>query len=59
MKYIGQKDAVVSPYWAHAFQGWVMSILPESVVTGQIMGMHLAIRKKGFKKDAAAAAKKD
>mmetsp|Transcript_10253 Transcript_10253/g.14323 ORF Transcript_10253/g.14323 Transcript_10253/m.14323 type:complete len:321 (-) Transcript_10253:264-1226(-) len=59
MKHIGYNDAVVSPYWFHAFQGWVMDCLPESILTSQIMGMHLAIRKRGMKKDAANAAKKD
>lgn len=53
MKHIGYADAVVSPFWPHAFQGWVMDQLPESLVVSQIMGMHLAIRKKGKKKDAA------
>jgi 17beta-estradiol 17-dehydrogenase / very-long-chain 3-oxoacyl-CoA reductase len=53
MKHIGYSDAVVSPYWFHAFQGWVMDCLPESILTKQIMGMHLAIRKRGLKKDAA------
>ena len=57
MKFIGQKDTIVSPYWAHAFQGWVMHCLPESITTSQIMGMHLAIRKRGLKKDAKLAGK--
>lgn len=56
MKFIGQKDSIVSPYWAHAFQGWVMSIMAESFVTKQIMAMHLGIRKRGLKKDAAKKA---
>eukprot|EP00549_Striatella_unipunctata_P023373 CAMPEP_0118710576 /NCGR_PEP_ID=MMETSP0800-20121206/23471_1 /TAXON_ID=210618 ORGANISM="Striatella unipunctata, Strain CCMP2910" /NCGR_SAMPLE_ID=MMETSP0800 /ASSEMBLY_ACC=CAM_ASM_000638 /LENGTH=320 /DNA_ID=CAMNT_0006614799 /DNA_START=15 /DNA_END=977 /DNA_ORIENTATION=+ len=53
LKWVGYPDAVCSPFWFHAFQGWVMDCLPEFVVTPQITSMHLAIRKKGLKKDAA------
>eukprot|EP00978_Attheya_sp_CCMP212_P008624 scaffold20255_cov64-Attheya_sp.AAC.7 len=58
IKWVGYPDAVVSPYWLHAFQGWVMDQLPESIVTSQIMSMHLGIRKRGLKKDAKLKAEK-
>uniref|UniRef100_A0A7S1ZGD0 Steroid dehydrogenase n=1 Tax=Trieres chinensis TaxID=1514140 RepID=A0A7S1ZGD0_TRICV len=59
LRWIGQPEGVVSPHWPHALMGGAMDLLPEGLVTGQIMGMHLAIRKKGLKKDAAAAAKQE
>lgn len=43
-------DAQISPYWAHALFAWVVSLLPESIVSKQVMGMHLAIRKRATKK---------
>uniref|UniRef100_A0A7S4IX45 Steroid dehydrogenase n=1 Tax=Odontella aurita TaxID=265563 RepID=A0A7S4IX45_9STRA len=59
LKYVGQPESVVSPFWVHSVMRGVMDLLPESVVTSQIMSMHLAIRKKGLKKDAAKAEKSE
>jgi 17beta-estradiol 17-dehydrogenase / very-long-chain 3-oxoacyl-CoA reductase len=56
LNWVGYPDAVVSPFWIHAYQGWVLSQLPDSVVAAIIMSMHLAIRKRGLKKDAKLAA---
>lgn len=56
IKWIGYPDCVVSPFILHAFQGWVMDVLPEFVVTKVIMSMHMATRKRGQKKDAIKAA---
>jgi len=56
MKTIGQSECVVSPYWPHTLMGAVMDIMPESIVTSVIMSMHMAIRKRGMKKDAAKKA---
>lgn len=58
LKYVGQPESVASPFWVHNVMRGVMDLLPESIVTGQIMSMHLAIRKKGLKKDAAKKADK-
>lgn len=61
MKWVGYPDAVASPFWMHALQGWVMDQLPERVIANVILNMHVAIRKKGKRKDekkAAEAAKK-
>lgn len=55
-KWIGYSDAVVSPIFPHALQGYILDHLPESIVTSLVMGQHLAIRKKGLKKDAKKAA---
>lgn len=55
-KWIGQSDAVVSPIFPHALQGYILDQLPEWVVAKIIMAQHLAIRKKGLKKDARLAA---
>ena len=54
--WIGHADAVVSPYWPHALQGWLLDCLPDAAVSKIIMNMHLGIRKKGMKKDAKLAA---
>ena len=61
IKWIGYGDCVVSPYLFHAIQGWLLDVLPNSVVKSIIMSMHVATRKRGLKKDAAkkAAAKTD
>ena len=53
--WIGHAEAVVSPYWPHAAQGWAMGCLPESVVVKLITNMHKAIRKKGIAKDRRLA----
>ena len=52
IKSIGYNDCVVSPFYLHAIQGYVLDQLPDSIVAKIIMNMHLAIRKKGLKKDA-------
>lgn len=50
-------EALLSPFWAHAIQIWLMSALPDWLVARYvILPMHKAIRKAGLKKDAAAAA---
>jgi len=55
--WIGHPEAVVSPWWPHAVQGWVLSnLLPDAVVAKIIMRMHLSTRKRGLKKDAARVA---
>mmetsp|Transcript_24745 Transcript_24745/g.37605 ORF Transcript_24745/g.37605 Transcript_24745/m.37605 type:complete len:330 (-) Transcript_24745:998-1987(-) len=56
MKYIGYADAVVSPIFLHALQGYILDHLPEWVVVKIIKDMHLATRKRGQKKDARLAA---
>jgi len=55
MRWVGHSDCVVSPFSLHAIQGWVLDQLPDSIVSKIIMDMHLAIRKKGIKKDAKLA----
>lgn len=56
MNWIGHSEAVASPYWPHALQGWILASLPDAVVTKIIMNMHLSTRKRGMKKDAKLAA---
>lgn len=56
MKWIGYPDAVASPFFLHAIQGWALDQLPDFVVSAIIMNMHLATRKRGIKKDARKAA---
>lgn len=59
IRFIGHDDPVVSPFWVHAVMGYVMDRLPTSVVTSVIMSMHQGIRKRGLKKDAKNAEKKE
>jgi len=56
MKWVGYSDCVVSPFLLHAIMGYAMDCLPEFILTNQIMGMHLATRKRGKKKDEKVAA---
>jgi len=52
-------ETVVSPYWSHALQVWLLTALPEWVSSKVVLQMHLNIRKAGMRKDeklAAAAA---
>lgn len=46
-------EPLISPYWSHALQLWFMAVLPEVLVTKLTYDMHMDIRKKGMKKDAA------
>lgn len=58
IRFVGQPEPVVSPYWVHGYMGWVLDHLPTPVVTSIIMSMHLATRKRGLKKDAKLKAEK-
>lgn len=52
-------ESVISPFWSHALQMWVLTNFPEWLVASQVKGMHLSIRKKGIakeRKDATEAA---
>lgn len=48
-------ETVVSPYWSHALQIWLLTNLPEWLVAQLTMNMHAGIRKAGMKKEAAKA----
>jgi len=52
MKFIGQPEAVVSPFWVHGIISFLLDNLPTLVVEKVVMSTHMAIRKKGLKKDA-------
>jgi 17beta-estradiol 17-dehydrogenase / very-long-chain 3-oxoacyl-CoA reductase len=53
IKWVGHGDCVVSPFLLHAIQGWILDCLPNFLVQKIIMNMHLGVRKRGLKKDAA------
>jgi 17beta-estradiol 17-dehydrogenase / very-long-chain 3-oxoacyl-CoA reductase len=55
IKWIGYPDALVSPFWMHAVQGWIMLRIPDYIISVGIKSMHLAVRKSGQKKDARLA----
>jgi len=52
LRFVGQAEAVVSPYWVHGVMGCVLDHLPTPFVSKGMMSLHMAIRKKGLKKDA-------
>lgn len=47
-------ETVVSPYWSHALQVYLLTTLPEWITSMIVMNMHQGIRKAGMKKEAAA-----
>lgn len=47
-------ESQTSPFFLHAAQLWLMSLLPTSLITGQVLGMHKSIRKRALKKAAEA-----
>jgi 17beta-estradiol 17-dehydrogenase / very-long-chain 3-oxoacyl-CoA reductase len=53
MRFIGQAEAVASPYWVHAIMGFVLDHVPGPIAKKVVYSMHMAIRKKGKKKDEA------
>ena len=57
IKWVGySEDAVASPIFLHALQGYILDHLPEFMVSSMIMSMHMSTRKRGLKKDARLAA---
>lgn len=53
MKWIGHSDVVISPFWFHAFQGYVIStFFPTKVADYITFSIHAGIRKRGLKKEA-------
>jgi len=44
-------ESMVSPFWTHALQIWMLTNFPEWFVAPIIMNMHLGIRKAGMKKE--------
>mmetsp|Transcript_25229 Transcript_25229/g.29810 ORF Transcript_25229/g.29810 Transcript_25229/m.29810 type:complete len:247 (+) Transcript_25229:104-844(+) len=51
-------DAVISPWWAHSLQLWLLSLLPECVSVRFLDWQHQGIRQKGMKKDKERAEEK-
>jgi len=48
-------EAVVSPFWTHALQIWALTNLPEWIIAGLTLQMHLGIRKAGMRKEGKQA----
>lgn len=42
---------VISPYWAHSLQLWLLSLLPEPLAVFIVYMQHKAIRARGLKKE--------
>lgn len=47
-------ETIVSPFWSHALQMWLLTSLPHWLGTAITFSMHKDIRSKGMKKEAAA-----
>lgn len=45
LRWVGYSDVVVSPYWFHAVQGYLIKVLPGGMVDPKVFGMHMADRK--------------
>ena len=50
-------DPLISPFWSHALQMWLLTTMPEWLASKITMNMHQDIRRKGMKKEAAAKSK--
>lgn len=48
-------ESVVSPYWSHRMQFFLMDLLPVWIVDRIVLSMHMGIRSAGMKKDAREA----
>jgi 17beta-estradiol 17-dehydrogenase / very-long-chain 3-oxoacyl-CoA reductase len=46
-------ETVISPYWSHALQVYLLTHLPEWLVAKLVLNMHMGIRKAGMKKEQA------
>jgi 17beta-estradiol 17-dehydrogenase / very-long-chain 3-oxoacyl-CoA reductase len=55
IRWVGYPDAVVSPFWLHAIQGFFMNFMPDFFLSKVILSMHMTIRGKGLKKDIKLA----
>ena len=51
-------EPIVSPYWSHAVQMWVLRNLPEFVSAAITFNMHQGIRRAGMRKDEKLAKEK-
>lgn len=51
-------ETIVSPFWTHALQIWVLTNFPEWLITWATLQMHHGIRKAGQKKEASESDKK-
>jgi 17beta-estradiol 17-dehydrogenase / very-long-chain 3-oxoacyl-CoA reductase len=51
INWVGYPDAVAQPFWLHAIQGYVLSVLPDYLVARIIYSMHFTTRKKGMQKE--------
>ena len=45
-------EILVSPFWTHALQIWVLTNFPEWLIAAGTNMMHKGIRAAGMKKDA-------
>jgi len=52
-------ESQTSPFFLHAAQLWVMSLLPRSMLDAQVLSMHKSIRRRALKKQAEAASNAD
>jgi len=53
MNFIGQAEPIASPYWVHGIMGYFLDHIPEPIAKRIVFSAHMAIRKRGIKKDEA------
>lgn len=52
-------DVIVSPFWSHSLQIWLLTNLPEWLVAYATFNMHWGIRAKGMKKEGAGGSPRE
>ena len=52
-------ESLISPYWSHALQIWLLTTAPEWLMVSITKNMHLDIRKKAIRKAEKAKAEKN
>ena len=51
MKWIGQSDELVQPFWLHATFIWLFTLIPDFATTAYYLNTAVKFRKKGIEKD--------
>jgi len=55
VRFIGQPEAQVLPYFPHAVQAWLYTFLPENYLSKQVRAVNLRTKAKALKKKAEAS----
>lgn len=55
LRFIGQKDQVIQPFWLHATIAWIFTTFADSYITSYYLTTAIKFRKKGLEKDEMIA----